>query len=60
LQDAGIEEHSDYLNRRGIELARAARTNTQAPNVMVADGKTYWSFTGKHPPQNQLQANVEE
>jgi S-methylmethionine-dependent homocysteine/selenocysteine methylase len=60
LQDAGLAEHFELLNRRGVELARAARTNMQTPHVLVAGGITYGSFTGKHPPYHQLQANIEE
>ena len=60
LQDAGLEEHFEFLNRRGIELAREARTNMRAPNVLVAGGITYGSFTAKKPSSRQLQANVEE
>lgn len=60
LQDAGLEEHFSLLNRRGIELAREARTNMQTPDVLVAGGITHLSFTGVHPPDHLLQANIEE
>ncbi|HUV28307.1 MAG TPA: homocysteine S-methyltransferase family protein [Anaerolineales bacterium] len=60
LQDAGFEEHFEVLNRRGIELAREARTNMGSPNVLVAGGIAYLSFTGKTPPPEQLRANLEE
>lgn len=60
LQDAGLEEYFEMLNRRGIELVREARTNMQMPNVLVAGGITYLSFTRKIPPHDQLQANIEE
>ena len=60
LHDAGLEEHFEMLNRRGVELAREARTNMQTPNVLVAGGITHWSFTDQIPPHDQLQANIEE
>ena len=60
LQDAGFEEHFEVINRRGIELAREARTNMGSPNVLVAGGIAYLSFTGKTPPPEQLRANLEE
>ena len=60
LEDAGYEEHFELLNRRGIELAREARTNMETPDVLVAGGIAYLSFTGKTPPPDQLRANLEE
>jgi homocysteine S-methyltransferase len=60
LQDAGLEEHFEMLNRRGIELAREARTNMQAPDVLVAGGITHLSFTDRIPEHDQLRANIEE
>jgi len=60
LQDAGLEEHFEMLNRRGVELALEARTNMQAQDVLVAGGITHWSFTRQFPPHQQLQANTEE
>ncbi len=60
LRDAGMEEHFAFLNRRGVELALEARENAGAPHVLVAGGITHWSFTDRHPPLHQLQANIEE
>jgi S-methylmethionine-dependent homocysteine/selenocysteine methylase len=60
LQDADLEEHFEYLNRRGVELAQEARANMQAPNVLVAGGITHWSHTGTPPPTQVLRANAEE
>jgi len=48
LQDAGLEQHFELLNRRGVELAVEARNNMGTPDVLVAAGITYWTFTG--PP----------
>jgi S-methylmethionine-dependent homocysteine/selenocysteine methylase len=60
LKDAGLEEHFELLNRRGIELAQEARTNMKTPHVLVAGGITHWSFTRKIPPSNLLRTNIEE
>jgi homocysteine S-methyltransferase len=59
LQDAGLEEHFEKLNRRGVELAREARSNMQAPDVLVAGGITHLSFTRQVPPLPRLRANIE-
>lgn len=59
LRDAGLEEHFEFLNRRGVELAREARDNTGAPDILVAGGITHWSFTGNYPSNDILQANIE-
>ena len=42
LNDAGLEEHFEMLNRRGVELAVEARTNTNTPDVLVAGGISHW------------------
>jgi S-methylmethionine-dependent homocysteine/selenocysteine methylase len=47
LQDAGLEEHFEFLNRRGVELAREARINMQTPNVLVSGGTTPWYCTAR-------------
>ncbi len=60
LQDAELEEHFEFLNRRGIELAREARANKQAPDVLVAGGIAALSFVRKNPALHQLRANIEE
>lgn len=60
LKDAGLEEHFEMLNRRGVELAREARENTNAPHVLVAGGITHWSFTRRIPSYDELSVNVEE
>ena len=58
LQDAGIEEHFELLNRRGVELAIEARSNMNQPHVLVAGGITNWTFTKKHPSLEQLKINM--
>lgn len=60
LRDADLEEQFEFLNRRGIELAREARASMQAPHVLVAGGITHWSFTHNLPSRQQLRANIEE
>jgi homocysteine S-methyltransferase len=60
LRDAGLEEHFELLNRRGVELAREARVNMEAPDVLVAGGITQLSFTSRIPLHDQLRENTEE
>lgn len=60
LGDAGMEDHFEFLNRRGVELAREARENTGAPQVLVAGGMTHASFTTNIPTRDQLRMNAEE
>jgi len=60
LEDAGLEEHFELLNRRGIELAREAQSNMKTPDVLVAGGITHWSFTGQMPTPHRLRTNIEE
>jgi len=58
LRDAGIEEQFESSNRRAVELACEARDNTQRPDVLVAGGISYWSFTGNHPDLRTLANDV--
>ena len=58
LRDAGMAEHFETLNRRGVELAVEARDQFQAPDVLVAGGISYWSFTGNKPSLSALSASV--
>ena len=58
LRDAGMAEHFETLNRRGVELAVEARDQSQAPDVLVAGGNSYWSFTGNKPSLSALSASV--
>ncbi|MDC1071925.1 MAG: homocysteine S-methyltransferase family protein [Pseudomonadota bacterium] len=58
LRDAGMAEHFETLNRRGVELAVEARDQSQAPDVLVAGGISYWSFTGNKPSLSALSASV--
>lgn len=58
LADAGREADFDALNRRGVELAVEARDRTGQQEVLVAGGISYWSWTGRHPPLEQLRTDV--
>ena len=60
LRDAGKVDEFARHNRRAVELALEARKNKQTPNVMVAGGVAYWSWSGNHPPLAQLEADVTE
>ena len=58
LRDAGMAEHFETLNRRGVELAVEARDQSHAPDVLVAGGISYWSFTGNKPSLSALSSSV--
>lgn len=58
LTDAGMSERFEALNRRGVQLAREARANADASDVLVAGGVTHWSWTGDHPPLDELRDGV--
>ena len=60
LKDAGLEKNFEFLNRRGIELAREARDSQNKPEVLVAGGITHWSFTKQYPSHQELRQNVKE
>lgn len=59
LADADVEHQFDNLNRIGVELAIEARDGMQRPDVLVAGGISYWSWTGNHPPLDVLRRDVE-
>ena len=58
LRDGGVENQFAELNRRGVELACEARDLAQRPDVLVAGGVSYWSFTGNHPSLGELEQDV--
>lgn len=58
LRDAGVEDQFENLNRRGVELAIEARVHMQNPDVLVAGGISYWSWTGDHPPLEALRDGI--
>ncbi len=58
LRDAGVEHDFEAYNRRGVELACEARERSGKPDVLVAGGVSYWSWTGNHPPLDSLRASI--
>ena len=60
LEDAGVVEHFDALNRRGVELALDAREHSANPDIIVAGGISYWSWTGNKPTLNVLNDSITE
>ena len=54
LRDAGVDDQFEDYNRRGVELAIEARERMKTPDVLVAGGMSYWSFTDNHPPLETL------
>ena len=60
LRDAGVEGQFEDYNRRGVELAVEARNNKGKPDVLVAGGISYWSWTGEHPSLDVLRVNIEQ
>jgi S-methylmethionine-dependent homocysteine/selenocysteine methylase len=60
LRDAGREADFEALNRRAVELAVEARERTDARDVLVAGGISYWSWSGDHPSLEALRGEVAE
>lgn len=60
LEDAGAGDLFDDYNRRGVELAVEARDGSGRPDVLVAGGVSYWSWTERHPPLDQLRNDAEQ
>ncbi|MEM1382842.1 MAG: homocysteine S-methyltransferase family protein [Pseudomonadota bacterium] len=58
LRDAGCEEHFVEYNRRAVELASQARSNMACPEALVAGGISYWTWTGRNPPLDDLENGV--
>ncbi|MDH3666101.1 MAG: homocysteine S-methyltransferase family protein [Paracoccaceae bacterium] len=58
LEDAGLGAQFDDLNRLGVEIARDAREKAGTPQALVAGGISYWSWTERHPPLEQLRSDV--
>jgi S-methylmethionine-dependent homocysteine/selenocysteine methylase len=58
LHDAGEGDRFESYNRRGVELACEARTQMNAPGVLVAGGISYWSWSGDHPSLDELLQSV--
>ncbi len=60
LEDSGVADLFDAYNRRGVELACAARDNLDASQVLVAGGMSHWSWAGNKPSVAALRANAAE
>lgn len=60
LEDSGEAHNFVTYNRRGVELAIEARDQMQTPDVLVAGGISYWTYTDRHPPLDDLRASVTE
>lgn len=60
LEEAGLVEHFEFLNRRGVELAREARIRLQADHVLVAAGLTDLGHTNRRPSLGELQKNMDD
>ena len=60
LRDAGAEQQFEFLNRRGVELAITARERMRAPEVLVAGGISYWSWSGNWLEPKDLANSTEE
>lgn len=60
LTYAGLEEHFELLNLRGIEIALAAREAAQAPNVVVAGSLSTSQQGGDFPPIDVARRNFRD
>ncbi len=57
LAQAGEQDRFEELNRRGIELALAARQRLGASHVLVAGSISTTQMNGEHPPVDVARAN---
>ena len=60
LEQVGYEDHFEYLNRVGIELAREARENTNAPHVIISGSMSTTEQGGPIPPHDVAFPNYVE
>ena len=60
LEDAGVADQFEAYNRRGVELARAARDRLGADDVLVASGLSHWSWVERQPGIEELESNAIE
>lgn len=58
LEDAGVPEQFEAVNRRATELAVEARRASGADGVVVAGAISNWSFSGDRPSLEVLHANT--
>ena len=60
LAVAGVEHDFVAYNRRGVELALAARTEAGAEGAVVAGSISNWTWVGEHPDEETLRRNSAE
>ena len=60
LRDAGIEEHFQKINRDAVDLAIQARDNCDRPDVLIAGGMSYWSWSGYVPSKEEIAEDARE
>ena len=60
LEGAGVADLTDAYNRRGVELACAAREKLKAEHVLVAGGMSHWKWIDNDPSIAVLHANAVE
>jgi S-methylmethionine-dependent homocysteine/selenocysteine methylase len=60
LADAGQEPLFEQYTRQAVQLAGEARAVSKRPDILVAGGISYWSWTGQHIALDVLAKNVAE
>ncbi len=60
LEDAGLADQFDSMNRSAVELAVQARRNQGTPHVLVAAGMSYWSWTENKPSAEEIGNSARE
>ena len=58
LEDAAQAHNFKMLNSKGVSIAIEARSEERKPDVLVAGGLSYWSFTGNSPSLEVLSKNI--
>ena len=58
LEDAGVADQFEDYNRRAVELAIEARERLATPDVLVAGGISYWTWTDNPPTLDVLSENA--
>jgi S-methylmethionine-dependent homocysteine/selenocysteine methylase len=60
LNDAGVADDFEALNRRGVELAIEAREAAGRDEVVVAGGISHWTWSGNAPSLDEQYENTLE
>ena len=60
LEDGGVAEQFEAVNRRAVELAVEARDQAGTGGVLVAGGISNWSFSDNRPAPETLHRNTVE